>query len=176
MEIRRRKREICNRIHNSTWLIETIAILSGGIFQLLALRVDPYIVSSVEDILSLLIYRLLVPLTSLFSENRIKVIVLEQGWVSAIKAALKFKHVTQTIPIRHNRGPMPLSMNGPSTNPSIIKQDTRTRFTAATNSKNTIAVIHGTRPAGHTKETFSPSRDSNLSSNHLPNTVFEYTS
>ena len=72
MEIRRRKREICNRIHNSTWLIETIAILSGGIFQLLALRVDPYIVSSVEDILSLLIYRLLVPFTSLFSENRIK--------------------------------------------------------------------------------------------------------
>ena len=176
MEIRRRKREICNRIHNSTWLIETIAILSGGIFQLLALRVDPYIVSSVEDILSLLIYRLLVPFTRLFSENRIKVIVLEQGWVSAIKTALKFKHLTQIIPIRHNRGPMPLSMNGPSTNPSMIKQDTRPTFTAATNSKDTIAVIHGTLPAGQTKENFSPSKNSNLSSNHLPNTVFEYTS
>ena len=169
MEIRRRKREICNRIHNSTWLIETFAILSGGIFQLLALRVDPYIVSSVEDVLSLLIYRLLVPFTSLFSENRIKVIVLEQGWVSAIKTALKLKHLTQVIPIR----PMPLRINKPFSNHRTIQQNARSGFTATTASKDKIAVINDLHPLGYAKENFSPSRDSNFSNNHLPNTVFQ---
>ena len=172
MEVRRRKREICNRIHNSTWLIETFAILSGGIFQLLALRVDPYIVSSVEDVLSLLIYRLLVPFTSLFSENRIKVIVLEQGWVSAIKTALKLKHLTQVIPVR----PMPLRINKPSSNHLTIQQNARSSFTATTASKDKIAVINDLLPPVHAKENFRTSRNSNFSNNHLPNTVFQHTS
>ena len=176
MEVRRRKREICNRIHNSTWLIETFAILSGGIFQLLALRVDPYIVSSVEDVLSLLIYRLLVPFTSLFSENRIKVIVLEQGWVSAIKTALKFNHLTEVIPIPRNHRPTQLRINKPSSNRPTIQQNATSSFTVATASNDKIAVINDLHPPGYAKENFSPSRDSNFSNNHLPNTVFQHTS
>ena len=172
MEIRRKKREICNKIHNSTWLIETFAILSGGIFQLLALRVDPYIVSSVEDILSLLIYRLLVPFTSLFSENRIKVIVLEQGWVSAIKTALKFKHSTEVIPIRHYHGPMRLRRNEPLSNPVTIQQNARSSFTATTTSKDKIAVINDLLSTSHSKENCSLYGGSN----QLPNTVFQHTS
>ena len=175
MEIRRRKREICNRIHNSIWLIETFAILSGGIFQLLALRVDPYIVSSVEDVLSLMIYRLLVPFTSLFSENRIKVIVLEQGWVSAIKTALKLKHLNKVVPIPRNLRPTPLRINKPSSNRLTIQQNVRSSFTATTASKDKIAVINDLLPPGHAKENFSTSRDSNFSDNHLPNTVFQHT-
>ena len=176
MEVRRRKREICNRIHNSTWLIETFAILSGGIFQLLALRVDPYIVSSVEDVLSLLIYRLLVPFTSLFSENRIKVIVLEQGWVSAIKTALKFNHLTEVIPIPRNHRPTQLRINKPSSNRPTIQQNARSSFTATTASKDKIAVINDLLPPVHAKENFRTSRNSNFSNNHLPNTVFQHTS
>ena len=176
MEVRRRKREICNRIHNSTWLIETFAILSGGIFQLLALRVDPYIVSSVEDVLSLLIYRLLVPFTSLFSENRIKVIVLEEGWVSAIKTTLKFKRLTQVIPIARNHRPVPLRIDKPSSNHLTIQQNARSSFTATTASKDKIAVINDLLPPVHAKENFRTSRNSNFSNNHLPNTVFQHTS
>ena len=101
VEIRRRKREICNMVHNSTWVIETFIVSSSVIIQFLTLRMEPYTAQSVSDTIGLLCARIVVPFTSLFAEQRIKIIVMEKGWVSAIKAALKFEHFTQVIPFRN---------------------------------------------------------------------------
>ena len=103
IEIRRRKREICNIVHNSTWVIETFILLSSVIIQFLSLRMEPYTAQSVSDTIGLLCARIVVPITSLFAEQRIKVIVMEHGWVPAIKAALKLEHFTRIVPFNNNR-------------------------------------------------------------------------
>ena len=102
VEIRRRKREICNMVHNSTWVIETFILFSTVIIQFLTLRMEPYTVQSVSDTIGLLCARIVVPFTSLFAEQRIKVIVMEQGWFAAMKAALKLEHFTQIVPFNNN--------------------------------------------------------------------------
>ena len=103
VEIRRRKREICNMVHNSTWVIETFIVLSSVIIQFLTLRMEPYTAQSVSDTIGLLCARIVVPFTSLFAEQRIKVIVMEQGWFAAMKAALKLEHFTQIVPFNNDR-------------------------------------------------------------------------
>ena len=102
IEIRRRKRQICNIVHNSTWLIETFVLLSSVIIQFLPVRVEDYTAQSVSDTIGLLCARIVVPFTSLFAEQRIKIIVMEKGWVSAIKAALKLEHFTQIVPFNND--------------------------------------------------------------------------
>ena len=102
-DIRRRKREICNIVHNSTWVIETFILLSSVMIQFLSLRMEPYTAQSVSDTIGLLCARIVVPITSLFAEQRIKVIVMEHGWVPAIKAALKLEHFTRIVPFNNNR-------------------------------------------------------------------------
>ena len=105
MEIRQRKREICNKVHNSTWLIETLGLSICLIFQLLALRIDHYIVNSIANLIGKCTSELLGPFTLLFTEKRIKVIVLERCWIKAFKTAITFKYFTPIIPLRENPRP-----------------------------------------------------------------------
>ena len=105
-ECRNRKRTICNIIHNTTWVAESATLVSCVVFQLLAIHVDPYIVNSVNDTISALIFwRIIAPYTHLFNEQRIKIIILEKGWIKAMLAALHYNVVLEepaTIPITQN--------------------------------------------------------------------------
>ena len=97
IELRNRKREICNIIHNTTWLAESGTLLLVIVFQLATVSVDPYIVNSVSDTVSALVFwRIVAPYTHLFNEQRIKVIILESGWVHAMISALQWNVVRQT--------------------------------------------------------------------------------
>ena len=70
IEIRERKRKICDMIHNSTWLIEAFVQVSGVLIQFLSLNMDSYLLQSIHDTVGLLFARIVVPLTSLFSEQK----------------------------------------------------------------------------------------------------------
>ena len=67
--IRKRKRDICNVIHNMTWMVESFVVLSGCTVQLLSLKIDPYLVQSIQDTNGLLCARIIVPFTYLYSEK-----------------------------------------------------------------------------------------------------------
>ena len=166
MEIRRRKREICNKIHNSTWVIETLGLLIATMFQLLALRTDPYLANSISELIGVFITRLLVPFTCLFAESRIKVIVLKCGWVSAIKTALKYKHFASIIPFEDNRGSMPFG-NQHSVNRQNVKD--RNNFSMG-DAKLSVKRKEHVTPI-HVIRNLSPPGNSNFSTNHLPNAV-----
>ena len=99
IEIRKRKREICNIIHNSTWVIEMFILFSGFMCQLLTLRIDPYLLQCIHDTVGLVFARIIVPLTNLFAEQRIKIVVMKHGWIRAIKTALRFEHLTRVSPM-----------------------------------------------------------------------------
>ena len=97
-ELRDRKRQICNIIHNTTWLAESGTILATIIFQLglNTFNIDPYIINSLSDTISALIFfRIVAPYTHLFNEQRIKIMVLEKGWLKAMKAALQFNIINE---------------------------------------------------------------------------------
>ena len=111
IEIRRRKREICNIIHNSTWVIETSMLSIHILFEILALRIEPYILHSISDTIGGVSTKLVVPFTTLFAEQRIKVIVMEHGWISAIKEASKLKYFTPVEPFQNDQEPIALSRN-----------------------------------------------------------------
>ena len=100
--IRKRKREICNVIHNMTWVIESFVILSGCTIQLLSLKMDPYLVQSIQDTNGLLFARIIVPFTYLYSENSIKQTILEDGWIRATKSALSFDRFLDIVPFVKN--------------------------------------------------------------------------
>ena len=102
IEIRERKRKICDMIHNSTWLIETFVQVSGVLIQFLSLNMDSYLLQSIHDTIGLLFARIVVPLTSLFSEQKIRVTILERGWIYAIKVALKIKCLSPVQPLENN--------------------------------------------------------------------------
>ena len=166
MEIRRRKREICNKIHNSTWVIETLGLLIATIFQLLALRTDPYLANSVSELIGVFITRLLVPFTCLFAESQIKIIVLKYGWVSAIKAALKFKHFSPVIPLDGNRGSVPLGSQ-----PSMNRQNVKDRNNLSMGDAELSVKKNELVPSINAVRTLSIPVNSNFSTNPLPNSV-----
>ena len=102
IEIRERKRKICDMIHNSTWLIEAFVQVSGVLIQFLSLNMDSYLLQSIHDTVGLLFARIVVPLTSLFSEQKIRVAILERGWIYAIKVALKIERLSHVQPLENN--------------------------------------------------------------------------
>ena len=108
IEIRKRKREICNIIHNSTWVIEMFILFSGFMCQLLTLRTDPYLLQCIHDTVGLVFARIIVPFTNLFAEQRIKIVVMKHGWIRAIKTALRFEHLTRVVPMPNQPIPMGL--------------------------------------------------------------------
>ena len=108
IEIRKRKRDICNIIHNSTWVIEMFTLFSGFMCQLLTLRTDPYLLQCIHDTVGLVFARIIVPFTNLFAEQRIKIVVMKHGWICAIKTALRFDHFTRVVPMPNQPLPMEL--------------------------------------------------------------------
>ena len=101
-ERRAHKRRICNVIHNSTWLAGSCTYLVCYTFQMIAHSVDPYLVNSISGTLaSLIFWRIIAPFTHLFNEQKIKVIVLENGWLCAIKHAWKFNVVIEESQSAH---------------------------------------------------------------------------
>ena len=106
VEIRKRKRDICNIVHNSTWVIETFIVFSGCLCQLLTLRTDPYLIQCIHDTIGLVFARIIVPFTNLFAEQRIKIVVMEHGWICAMKTALKFGCVSHVAPMANQPIPM----------------------------------------------------------------------
>ena len=102
IEIREQKTKICDMIHNSTCLIEAFVQVSGVLIQFLSLNMDSYLLQSIHDTIGLLFARIVVPLTSLFSEQKIRVAILERGWIYAIKVALKIERLSQVQPLQNN--------------------------------------------------------------------------
>ena len=127
IEIRRRKREICNIVHNSTWVIETSMLSFHILLEILALRIEPYILHSISDTIGGLCTRLVVPFTFLFAEQRIKVIVMEHGWISAIKDASKLKNFSRVEQFDGNLAPIALSRNQRHASQSTSQQNVNFR-------------------------------------------------
>ena len=99
IELRKRKRDICHLIHNSAWLIETFSILFIIVFHFLIVTGEaPYVIKFISFIINLITAKIFVPFSYLFNENRIKILILEKGWVFAIKNALRLKSVSTVAP------------------------------------------------------------------------------
>ena len=97
--LRKRKRDICHIIHNSTWLIETFSITFSIVLQLMLVNeADSYMNQSISFTISLVTSKILVPFSLLFNETRIKIMILERGWVWAIKNALRYTFFTRVAP------------------------------------------------------------------------------
>ena len=98
IELRRRKREIVHIIHNITWIMESLGLVIGFVFQQIFSDMNPNICANLIFIQNLISAKTLVPFTHLFNEYRIKVMVLERGWVFAMKNALQFNIVPRVAP------------------------------------------------------------------------------
>ena len=99
IELRRRKREIIHIIHNTTWIMESLGLIIGFVFQqILCSELNVNICANLIFIHNLISAKVLVPFTHLFNEHRIKVMVLERGWIFAMKNALQFNIVPRVAP------------------------------------------------------------------------------
>ena len=112
IEIRRRKRKIVHIIHNTTWIMESLGLIIGFVFQqILCSETNPNICANLIFIQNLINAKTLVPFTHLFNEHRIKIMILERGWVFAMKSALQFNIVPRVAPVVPN-----LSTRNPENN------------------------------------------------------------
>ena len=99
IELRKRKRDICHLIHNSAWLIETFSMVFIIVFHFLIVTGEaPYVIKFVSFTINLISSKIFVPFSYLFNENRIKILILEKGWVFAIKNVLRLKPVSTVAP------------------------------------------------------------------------------
>ena len=172
IEIRRRKREICNIVHNSTWVIETFMLSINILLEILALRIEPYILLSISDTIGSLCSRLVVPFTSLFAEQRIKVIVMERGWISAIKEASKFKHFTQVVPLHNNRDPIPSSRNQRDNNQPTSHLNVSFHLRGRNNSHSNIDSSKVEKTSNENQKNFTPENSSHQN-NQIPGSMEE---
>ena len=99
IELRRRKREIVHIIHHTTWIMESLGVVIGFVYwQILRYEIYPNIFANLIFIQNVISANSLVPFTYLFNEHRIKVMILERGWIFAIKNALKFSIAHRVAP------------------------------------------------------------------------------
>ena len=99
IELRRRKREIVHIIHHTTWIMESLSLVIGlFVLQHLCPEINPEICANLVFIHNLFSAKTLVPFTHLFNEHRIKVMVLQRGWIFAMKNALQFNIVPRVAP------------------------------------------------------------------------------
>ena len=178
IEIRERKRKICDMIHNSTWLIETFVQVSGVLIQFLSLNMDSYLLQSIHDTIGLLFARIVVPLTSLFSEQKIRVAILERGWIYAIKVALKIERLSNVQPLENNHRSARSNENNVSKHvPQAFLKNTFSNLNKInprhlTNEEMKMS-IRTTSPAKSSREQSSPPISESLNSiraKNLPNT------
>ena len=179
--IRKRKRDICNVIHNMTWMVESFVILSGCTIQLLSLKIDPYLVQSIQDTNGLLCARIIVPFTYLYSENSIKQIILEHGWIRATKAALSFDRFLEILPfLKRNTSviqPFEIPPKSYADSENVFNSRVRVHTIRSTATNGMISprnTLYVTR-SGTVAETrrVRPHRHEHLDSKTLPNVVLE---
>jgi hypothetical protein len=96
-ERRDRKRRICNVIHYSTWIVESGTLLFCIVSHILSINVDPYLLSCLGDTAYLVFWRIISPYSHLFNEHRIKAIILQDGWISAMKHSLQLNVVRRNL-------------------------------------------------------------------------------
>ena len=180
IEIRKRKRDICNIIHNSTWMIEMFILFSGFMCQLLTLRTDPYLLQCIHDTVGLVFARIIVPFTNLFAEQRIKIVVMKHGWIRAIKTALRFEHLTRVSPMPTQPIPMELRNDELPRNNQGPQVEIKSRLTPVQtlNLKNNHSRDPGksSLPVNNNKESLGSSREwtsQNRIPYDLPNMVTE---
>ena len=114
IELRRRKREIIHIIHNATTMIEWLGIAMWFVCELLLFSgIDSYVSNSIALTANYTCAMVLVPFSHLFNEHRIKVMVLEEGWLFAIKQAIRFNIDSRVVPILNHSTGNPKN-NGPS--------------------------------------------------------------
>ena len=178
VEIRKRKRDICNIVHNSTRVIETFILFSGIFSQLLTLRTDPYLIQCIHDTIGLVFARIIVPFTYLFAEQRIKIVVMEHGWICAMKTALKFVRISRVAPMANRPIPMGERKNELPKNVRRPQEDIKSNLKPVeilklkNNHKSVIKVL----PVSQNKEGLGSSWASaskNRSHCDLPNMVTE---
>ena len=100
IEIRRRKRQIIHIIHYSTTVIEYLGLGMWLVCQFLLFGwINSYVTSGVALTINLACAMILVPFSHLFNEHRIKVMVLEHGWIFAMKNAIRFNIDSRIAPI-----------------------------------------------------------------------------
>ena len=178
VEIRRRKREICNMIHHSTWMVEVFIIFSSIACHFLSMLVDPYFIQCISDRVELIFARIIVPFTNLFDERRIKIAVMERGWVYAIKTSLKWQHLSAVVPIPDQPIHMPLRNDERPRNPLRPHENVTSavRVVHRLQPRNDENRITGNRPLPLSRFTGGFHSSSSLSSKHqnvnvLPNTI-----
>ena len=100
IEIRRRKRQIIHIIHYSTTVIEGLGLGMWLVCVVLLFGwISSYVSTAVAATVNLACAMILVPFSHLFNEHRIKVMVLERGWVFAMKNAIRFNILSRLAPI-----------------------------------------------------------------------------
>ena len=94
-DMRRKKRRINNIIHNFSWVAESSTVLVYLVFGAVMREYikEPLILHASAFLSFLLLYRVLTPFIHLFNEQKIKITILEHGWICATKAALRFPSV-----------------------------------------------------------------------------------
>ena len=178
VEIRRRKREICNMIHHSTWMLEVFIILSSIVCHFLSMLVDPYLIQCISDRIELIVARIIVPFTNLFDERRIKIAIMERGWIYAIKTALRWNHFSEIVP--NQNIPIPLGNDERPRNPLSPRKDIASvvRVLQRLQPNNDQKRITRNHPSPLSNETggfhsSSTSAAKNQSTNVLPNAIPE---
>ena len=98
-EVRRRKREIINKIHNSSWILESLILVLNGIVQSLEyFEAGTYISQSISALLNLMCHTILIPFLHLFNEHSVKIMILEHGWSHAMKNAIRLSPASRIVP------------------------------------------------------------------------------
>ena len=124
IELRRRKREIVHIIHNTTWIMESLGLIIGFVFQqILCSELNANICANLIFIQNLINAKTLVPLTHLFNEHRIKIMVLQRGWIFAINNALQFNIVPRVAPIAPNLSTRNSENNGRGSRKSNVSME-----------------------------------------------------
>ena len=121
IELRRRKREIINIIHHATTMIEYFGFSMFFVIQFLLLGgIISHVSNGIALTLKIACPMILVPFSHLFNEHRIKVMVLEHGWIFAMKNAIRFNVDSRVAPIS-NRSTQNRENNGLGTNNIDVK-------------------------------------------------------
>ena len=116
IELRRRKREIIAIIHHATTMIEYFGFSMFLVIQALLLGgIISHVSNGIALTLKITCPMILVPFSHLFNEHRIKVMVLEHGWIFAMKNAIRFNVDSRVAPVL-NRSTQNRETNGPDTN------------------------------------------------------------
>ena len=188
-EVRRRKREILNKIHNSSWILESSILIFNGIVQSLEyFETGTYISQSVSAILNLMCHTIFIPFLHLFNEHDVKIMILEHGWFFAMKNAIRLSPASRIVPQQNRLSTSPPSnvkalRNTTSTNEDVSPKQRANKFDsnprANTKSKITnvkcLSSIH--MPSNSKEENAVKKFDK---SNHdeeyaLPNTISKIT-